>query len=56
MEPFDAVSCCGGRKSCSMILSGLRLEQSLEGVVDNNGIQGFLIASGKGILDRHAGY
>jgi len=39
-----------------MILIGLILEQSLEDVLDNSEIQGILIASGKGILDRHAGY
>jgi hypothetical protein len=39
-----------------MVLSGLSLEWSLEGMVDDNGVQDFLIASGERILIRHAGY
>jgi len=39
-------NCFGSQKSCSMMLSGLNLEYSLAGVVNNYGIKNSLVVYG----------
>ena len=51
-----AVSCCGGKKSGTVILSCLILELSLERMVEDTGIQYSLIADRDRIVTWYAGY
>ena len=49
MGPVATVSCCGSQESCLMVPSSLLFKKNLEGMVNDNRVQCFLIASWEGV-------